>query len=143
MMELATVHSFEGGVREGVMTQTVNILNFEWPRSDTIRRRGLEGSSPDLPTNLVLVQEVGGNVIVLGHSRVSKVPADLKKVFIESVVIHPGLRGKGLGRILMLKTEEYCVSQGFTTAYLTTHDQQVFYSWSERERIGQDSDAED
>lgn len=28
----------------------------------------------------------------------------------------------------MLKTEEYCLSQGFTSVYLTTHDQQVFYS---------------
>ena len=34
-------------------------------------------------------------------------------------------RGKGLGKILMLKTEEYCISRGFKTAYLTTHDQQV------------------
>ena len=37
-------------------------------------------------------------------------------------------RGKGLGKILMLKTEEYCLGQGFRTAYLTTHDQQIFYS---------------
>ena len=37
-------------------------------------------------------------------------------------------RGKGLGKLLMLKTEEYCQGQGFRTAYLTTHDQQIFYS---------------
>ena len=37
-------------------------------------------------------------------------------------------RGKGLGKILMLKTEEYCLARGFRTAYLTTHDQQIFYS---------------
>ena len=30
--------------------------------------------------------------------------------------------------MLMLKTEEYCLGQGFRTAYLTTHDQQIFYS---------------
>ena len=34
-------------------------------------------------------------------------------------------RGKGLGKILMLKTEEYCKERGYGTAYLTTHDQQV------------------
>ena len=28
----------------------------------------------------------------------------------------------------MLKTEEYCLARGFRTAYLTTHDQQIFYS---------------
>ena len=30
--------------------------------------------------------------------------------------------------MLMLKTEEYCLGQGFRTAFLTTHDQQIFYS---------------
>ena len=28
----------------------------------------------------------------------------------------------------MLKTEEYCLAKGFKTSYLTTHDQQIFYS---------------
>jgi len=123
------VHSFTVGVvRQHVLTQAVKLLNYEWPRSDTIRLRGLESSSPDLPSHLVLGSQEEEDFLVLGHSRISKVPADSSKVFIESVVIHPGLRGKGLGKLLMLKTEEYCLGLGFTTAYLTTHDQQIFYS---------------
>jgi len=96
-MELLTIHQLEEIVKECVLDQTVNILNFEWPRSDTIRRRGLLSSSPDLPINLVLVQKspdkaTGSDLDVLGHSRISKVPANPSFVFVESVVIHPELR---------------------------------------------------
>jgi len=125
-MELLPIHTIEGSARDEILSQSVKILNFEWPRSETIRLRGLQSSSDHLPTHLVLIQHFGGKVSVIGHSRISKIPADDTQVFIESVVIHPHLRGKGLGKILMLKTEEYCTRQGFKTAYLTTHDQQIF-----------------
>ena len=89
------------------MSQCVSILNHEWPRSDTIRRRNLSMSSDRLPTNLVLTQKFpgpqGGGVSVVGHARISKIPKDPAAVFIESVVIHPDLRGKGLGKYLMLR----------------------------------------
>ena len=140
-MELVPIHSFDGLLKDEVLTQSVRILNFEWPRSETIRMRGLNSSSDKLPTHLVLVQHFGGKVSVIGHSRISKIPANETQVFIESVVVHPHLRfykqrvnsllssfifrGKGLGKVLMLKTEEYCMKKGFKTAYLTTHDQQV------------------
>ena len=91
-MELVPIHSLEGCDREEAIIQCVKILNFEWPRSDTIRRRGLESSSEKLPCNLVLYQRSGGQIGVIGHSRVSRIPADNSKVFIESVVIHPQLR---------------------------------------------------
>lgn len=96
-MELLAIHKLEEMVKESVLDQTVNILNYEWPRSDTIRRRGLLSSSPDLPSNLVLVQKSNGKGVdddlsVLGHSRISKIPADPNFVFVESVVIHPQLR---------------------------------------------------
>lgn len=59
----------------------------------------------------------------------SKIPALAGELFLESVVIHPGLRGRGLGKLLMLKVEEYCVKYLEARAmHLTTHDQQVFYS---------------
>ena len=92
VMELDPIHSLEAADREEAIIQTVKILNFEWPRSDTIRRRGLESSSETLPCNLVLHQRSGGSIRVIGHSRISKIPADSSKVFIESVVIHPQLR---------------------------------------------------
>ena len=92
VMELDPIHSLEAADREEAIIQAVKILNFEWPRSDTIRRRGLESSSETLPCNLVLHQRSGGSIRVIGHSRISKIPADSSKVFIESVVIHPQLR---------------------------------------------------
>ena len=94
-MELVALHSLEGTIREEALEQSVKILNFEWPRSDTIRRRGLESSSERLPSNLLLIQQSGGGsakLEVIGHSRISRIPADSTQVFIESVVIHPQLR---------------------------------------------------
>ena len=91
-MELVPIHSLDGLLKDEVLTQSVRILNFEWPRSETIRMRGLNSSSDKLPTHLVLVQHFGGKVSVIGHSRISKIPADETQVFIESVVVHPHLR---------------------------------------------------
>ena len=91
-MELVPIHSLDGLLKDEVLTQSVKILNFEWPRSETIRMRGLNSSSDKLPTHLVLVQHFGGKVSVIGHSRISKIPADETQVFIESVVVHPHLR---------------------------------------------------
>jgi len=127
-MEIIPIHALRDEEQASAMSQCVKILNCEWPRSETIRLRGLQSSSDQLPANLVLVTRVRDEIKVVGHSRISKIPADPSQVFVESVVIHPQLRGKGLGKILMLKTEEYCVNQGFTTSFLTTHDQQIFYS---------------
>ena len=124
-MELVPIHSLEGEEKNTALKQCVQILNFEWPRSDTIRLRGLQSSSEKLPCNLVLLIRDNAKISVIGHSRISRIPADDSQVFVESVVIHPNLRGKGLGKILMLKTEEYCMGRGFTSSYLTTHDQQV------------------
>ena len=101
LVEVAAVHELEGSERDESIASAVSILNFEWPRSDTIRRRGLESSSKDLPCSLIIF--VGGKRKVLGHAKVSKVPALPGELFVESVVVHPGLRGLGLGKLLMLK----------------------------------------
>jgi len=127
LVEVAAVHELEGSERDESIASAVSILNFEWPRSDTIRRRGLESSSKDLPCSLIIF--VGGKRKVLGHAKVSKVPALPGELFVESVVVHPGLRGLGLGKLLMLKVEEYCKERlRATVLHLTTHDKQVFYS---------------
>jgi len=124
---VAAVHELEGAEKEESVASAVAILNFEWPRSQTIRRRGLESSSAELPCSLVMF--VGETRKVVGHAKVSKVPALPGELFVESVVVHPGLRGIGLGKLLMLKVEEYCSDiLRATTLHLTTHDQQVFYS---------------
>ena len=75
---------------------------------------------------LALVKTTG-SMEVLGHSRIAFLPRVDRAVWIESVVVRFDLRGKGYGRVLMNKTEEYARQLGFTSAYLSTHDQQGFY----------------
>ena len=70
---VAAVHELEGAEKEKGIASAVAILNFEWPRSETIRRRGLESSSAELPCSLVMF--VGEKRKVVGHAKVSKVPA--------------------------------------------------------------------
>ena len=36
----------------------------------------------------------------------TRIPSDPLAAWIESVVVHPELRGKGVGKYLMLKTEQ-------------------------------------
>ena len=105
---VAAVHELEGAEKEESVASAVAILNFEWPRSETIRRRGLESSSAELPCSLIMF--VGEKRKVVGHAKVSKVPALPGELFVESVVVHPGLRGIGLGKLLMLKVRSYKVS---------------------------------
>lgn len=129
-MDLQAIHDTAPDIRPRLLEQCVAILNQEWPRSDTIRLRSLTTSSPNLPTNLILTQTFPDEgVFVIGHARISRIPKNPAAVFIESVVVHPDLRGKGLGKYLMLRCEQYCLETlGFTVAYLTTHDKQMFYS---------------
>jgi len=119
------VHELEGTQREAAIRQAVQLLNFEWPRSEALRMRGLASSSASLPCSLVLLAR--GEVA--GTARVSSIPALPQGVFLESVVVHPGLRGLGLGKLLMVLVEGWCRDRlGATSFHLTTHDQQLFYS---------------
>ena len=104
---VAAVHELEGMEKEESVANAVAILNFEWPRSETIRRRGLESSSAQLPCSLLMF--VGEKRKVVGHAKVSKVPALPRELFVESAVVHPGLRGIGLGKLLMLKVRSFKV----------------------------------
>ena len=101
-VEVAAVHELEGWEKEESLAAAVQILNFEWPRSRAIRRRGLESSRAELPCSLLLLVGERRKVVV-GHAKVGKVPALPGELFVESVVVHPGLRGIGLGKLLMLK----------------------------------------
>ena len=66
---------------------------------------------------------------VLGHVRLARITSKAKAVWIESVVVHPDLRGKGFGKYLMLITEQFASEEkGFIEAYLCTIDRQIFYS---------------
>ncbi|KAK7080311.1 N-acetyltransferase activity protein [Halocaridina rubra] len=108
----------------------MEILNSKWPRSRGLRLRSLRSSCDNFPTSLALLRRLAksNNYEVIGHARVNVLPREEDSAWIESVIIRSDLRGKGYGRILMTKTEEFSRTCGFTMAYLSTHDQQKFYS---------------
>ncbi|XP_068235418.1 N-alpha-acetyltransferase 80 [Palaemon carinicauda] len=107
----------------------MEILNAEWPRSTGLRLRSLRSSCDQFPTSLVLLRGKNSKKEeVVGHAKVNVLPREENAAWIESVIIRNDLRGKGYGRILMTKTEEFSKACGFTMAYLSTHDQQKFYA---------------
>ncbi|XP_064096414.1 N-alpha-acetyltransferase 80-like [Macrobrachium nipponense] len=110
--------------------ECMEILNAQWPRSKGLRLRSLNSSCDQFPTSLALVRNSvdSKKEEVVGHARVNVLPREENAAWIESVVIRNDLRGKGYGRILMTKTEEFSRACGFTMAYLSTHDQQNFYA---------------
>ena len=90
--------------------------------------RTLASSCDQFPTSLLLLNITPhGDTEVMGHSRLNILPREPSSGWIESVIIRQDLRGAGYGRHLMNKTEEYARICGFSTIYLSTHDQQIFY----------------
>ncbi|CAL1274984.1 unnamed protein product [Larinioides sclopetarius] len=104
-----------------------NLLNNQWKRSFSARIHSLNRCCKELPDSLVLLEEENGQKRVIGHSRLTRVLEDDDGCWIESVVIAEDKRNKGYGKYLMNKTEEYAKELNFSTAYLSTHDQQGFY----------------
>lgn len=113
--------------RPDLKHQCCQLLGEEWKRSDAARLQGLSPNSKDLPDSVLLLDESEDIVKVVGHSRLSRVLEDSHGCWIASVIIRKEKRGQGLGKFLMLKTEEYAKILGFTTAYLNTRDKQGFY----------------
>ncbi|XP_045174864.2 N-alpha-acetyltransferase 80-like [Mercenaria mercenaria] len=109
--------------------ECAEVLNEEWKRSLTARLHSLEKSRDSFPVCLVLLERTdNGEQSVVGHSMLSVVHGqDLPSCLVESVVVPKSRRGKGYGRIVMEKTEEFAASKGYKVMYLTTHDKQKFY----------------
>ncbi|WAR19810.1 NAA80-like protein [Mya arenaria] len=110
--------------------ECADVLNEEWKRSLTARLHTFEKSRDEFPVNLVLLENAKtAEAFVVGHSRLSLVQGQqCPSCLVESVIIRKKLRGTGLGRILMEKTEEFAKRSGLEMMYLTTHDKEKFYS---------------
>ncbi|XP_052863312.1 uncharacterized protein LOC128269949 [Anopheles cruzii] len=109
--------------------QCVRLINAEWPRSRMARFCSFDTSSDTLPITFVLTQLIGGETVVLGHAKVSPVPADDSAAFVESVVVDYRYRGRGIGTHLMGELEQYCKSViGSNHMYIATDGQEVFYA---------------
>jgi len=127
MLKLVKIHEdLPTEILDSIKDQCVKILNYEWPRNELLRYRTLNSSKESFPMCIALVK-IPENVVI-GHVKLSEIPSNRSAVYIESVVIHPDLRGQGIGKYLMLRTEKFCREKGYKIVYLCTIDMQVFYS---------------
>ncbi|XP_015515674.1 N-alpha-acetyltransferase 80 [Neodiprion lecontei] len=109
--------------RMDLTRQCAKLVNSEWPRSETARLRSLYSSCDKFPTCLVLLDDTN----VVGHCKISLVPNMCDCCFLESVVIDQKCRGRGLGSLLMRRSEEYVSKRGITKVLLSTKGQEEFY----------------
>ncbi|CAG9565726.1 unnamed protein product [Danaus chrysippus] len=103
-----------------------DLINEEWPRSETARMMSLQASCDHLPTSLILINDQRH---ILGHCKLSRIPRIPDSCFLESVVIRKSMRGKKLGTYLMGQVENYCKHVlRLKMVYLSTRGQEDFYS---------------
>ena len=139
---------------DNYLEQTAQLLNQEWPRSLSIRCHSLKStittsSDLTLPISLIIIYLPTNKVI--GHASISSIAVISDNInnkmvefenlaFLQSVIIDRELRGKGLGKKLMLLCENYLVDYGkqeinsgkninidYGNMFLTTKDKQAFY----------------
>lgn len=102
------------------------LINDEWPRSETARMMSLQASCNHLPTSLILINDMKH---LLGHCKLTPIPSIPESCFIETVVISKAMRGKKLGSYLMRQVEEYCKNVlKLRMLHLSTKGQENFYS---------------
>lgn len=103
-----------------------DLINDEWPRSETARMMTLQTSREELPTNFILVN---GSKNLIGHCKLTPIPSIPESCFVETVVIHKAMRGKKLGSFLMRYVEDYCRNTlGLKLIHLSTKGQEDFYA---------------
>lgn len=108
-----------------LMKQCCDLVNDEWPRSETARMLSLRTSCDKMPTCLILLSK---DKKVIGHCKLTPIPSIKESCFVESVVISKSLRGKGLGTFLMKAIEEYCRQVlKLKMIHLSTKGQEIFY----------------
>ncbi|KAM3959289.1 N-alpha-acetyltransferase 80 [Aphomia sociella] len=108
------------------LKQCCDLINEEWPRSETARMMSLEASRDALPTSLILVND---KKRVIGHCKLIPIPSIPESCFVETVVISKTLRGKKLGSYLMRYVEDYCKkSLHLKMIHLSTKGQENFYA---------------
>uniref|UniRef100_A0AC34GQW4 N-acetyltransferase domain-containing protein n=1 Tax=Panagrolaimus sp. ES5 TaxID=591445 RepID=A0AC34GQW4_9BILA len=112
--------------RQEYIEDCINLLNQEWPRSYAARENSLKRAMNEVPDlSLILLTKLDQKLI--GHARICILPLNLKGCWVESVIIHDTLRGKGIGKILMQLIEEKAKELGYNEIYLSTEDKEQFY----------------
>lgn len=102
------------------------LINDEWPRSETARMMSLQASRDELPTSLILVDNKKD---ILGHCKLTPIPSKPESCFVETVVISRSMRGNKLGSYLMRYVEDYCRNVlRLKMIHLSTKGQEIFYT---------------
>lgn len=106
--------------------KSATFLNTEWPRSMGSREHSQRKSCRKTPPMSFLMLETETDEII-GHSRVTRLPNRETALWVESVMIKKDQRGRGLGKSLMLETENWMLENGYDECFLLTDDQCRFY----------------
>lgn len=102
------------------------LINDEWPRSETARMMSLQASCDQLPTSLILIND---QRLLLGHCKLTAIPSMPNSCFIETVIISKAMRGRKLGTFLMKEVEKYCKNVlRLDMIHLSTKGQENFYA---------------
>jgi GNAT superfamily N-acetyltransferase len=134
----ANYHLVPIHLRPNLLDETIRLINDFWPKSRSERLSILGASKAELPFSLILTYKYlnhqpfldhnGQKINVLAHLRLVAVPADSKACFIESMVVHEALRGKGIGSFAIKQTEKYCEEiLKLRSIFLSTYDSGEFY----------------
>ncbi|XP_075983248.1 N-alpha-acetyltransferase 80 isoform X2 [Anticarsia gemmatalis] len=108
------------------MKPCCQLINDEWPRSETARMLSLRASCDNLPTSLILINDKKD---LLGHCKLTSIPGIPESCFLEVVVISKSMRGRRLGSYLMRQVEEYCRNVlKLKMLHLSTKGQENFYA---------------
>jgi N-acetylglutamate synthase-like GNAT family acetyltransferase len=158
MNEIDISNYFVYELTEKYLNKTAQLINSEWPRAMDQRLTSLksyiiedEASNKNkkfiykLPVSLILIDRLNLNVVA--HASLVSIATTnqtTKKVenlvFLQTLVVDKALRGKGLGKKLIISCESYINEfskqqilkdcENFVNCdyiYLTTKDQQAFY----------------
>uniref|UniRef100_A0A0N5ADE7 N-acetyltransferase domain-containing protein n=1 Tax=Syphacia muris TaxID=451379 RepID=A0A0N5ADE7_9BILA len=113
--------------RKDLTEACINLLNQEWPRSHAARENSFTKCTSEVPPLSFILLESGTDFLV-GHARLCRLLNESSGCWIESVIVDPRFRNKGIGRVLMEQTEKAAKQFGFCKVYLSTKDKQGFYS---------------
>eukprot|EP00045_Choanoeca_perplexa_P012337 m.134204 g.134204 ORF g.134204 m.134204 type:complete len:210 (-) comp15971_c0_seq11:82-711(-) len=123
-LELIPVHEIQD---QALIERIAEALNAQWKRSLSARLHSLKKSTPEFPMTVALVDTNQAPAAVVGTAKLSRALEDSNHALVESVLVVPGSRGQGIGRLMMAKCEYFLAGNGCTRVLLSTHDQEGFY----------------
>uniref|UniRef100_A0A0C9QML6 Nat6_1 protein n=1 Tax=Fopius arisanus TaxID=64838 RepID=A0A0C9QML6_9HYME len=110
--------------RPDLLKETSSLINSQWPASERRRIQTLKASCDNFPINLILLKDDR----VIGHCKISKIPAMEDSCYMETFVIDREHRSQGLGSKLLQAAGDLMSKKGIKNSFLSTKGQEKFYS---------------